>query len=120
MKHYKYRAIHTAIAAVYGKPNACEICKGENKSKRFEWSNKDHKYTLLRKDWQMLCATCHRQWDRKKFGWVAWNKGNRKERPTIICEWCKKPFTQKRVKQILCSAKCTGHRNGNITKLKRK
>lgn len=77
MKKYQYRATHTAIAAVYGKPNKCESCHGKNKSKRFEWSNKDHKYTLHRSKWWMLCATCHRRYDRKKFGWNTWNKGRK-------------------------------------------
>ncbi len=77
MKQHQYRAIHTAIVAVYGKPKKCELCKGKNKSKRLEWSNKNHKYGLARKDWWQLCAVCHRQWDRKKFGWVVWNKGRK-------------------------------------------
>lgn len=75
MKKYQYRAIHTAISAVWGKPNKCELCNGKNKSKRFEWSNKDHKYTLNREDWWQLCASCHRKYDTEKFGKVAWNKG---------------------------------------------
>ena len=76
MKKYQYRAIHTAIVAVYGKPLKCELCSGEKKSKRLEWSNKDHKYSLLREDWWELCATCHRQWDRKHFDRKdTWNKG---------------------------------------------
>lgn len=118
MKKYQYHAIHIAISAVYGKPSKCELCKGKNNSKRFEWSNKDHKYTLNIEDWWQLCATCHRRYDNAKFGKVAWNKGNRKERPTKICEYCKKPFTQKRKEQFLCSTVCAGRKNGNITKKK--
>lgn len=75
LKKYQYRAIHMAISAVWGKPNKCEICAGKNKSKRFEWSNTDHKYTLLREDWRMLCATCHRRYDRETFGHRTWNLG---------------------------------------------
>ncbi len=75
MKKSDYRAIHTAIKAVYGSPRKCELCKGANKSKRFEWSNKNHRYGLKKSDWWELCATCHRQWDRKKFGHKTWNKG---------------------------------------------
>jgi len=77
MKQYQYRAIHTAIVAVYGKPDKCELCNNTRGSKRFEWSNKDHKYSLLIKDWWSLCAKCHREWDAKKFGKVAWNKGQK-------------------------------------------
>lgn len=40
-------------------------------------------------------------------------------RPTMICEWCGNPFPQMRTEQILCSTKCAGHRNGNITKRKK-
>lgn len=118
MKPSDYRAIHTAIVAVYGKPTMCELCKGEKFAKRLEWSNKDHKYSLERKKWWMLCSKCHREWDARTFGKIAWNKGNRKERPVMICEWCGIPFPQKRVGQIFCSTKCTGHRNGNILKRK--
>jgi hypothetical protein len=75
MKTYQYRAIHTAVRAVWGKPNKCRLCKGRNKSKRYEWSNKDHKYTLTREDWWELCATCHRRWDKEHFGHKVWNKG---------------------------------------------
>lgn len=75
MKEYQYRAIHIAVATVWGKPISCEICKGKNDSKRYEWSNKEHTYQLNRDDWQMLCATCHRRYDRNKFGHKTWNKG---------------------------------------------
>ena len=53
----------------------------------------------------------------KRNGYVAWNKGLRKERPSMICEWCGRNFIQKRVGQIFCSRKCTGQRNGNIRKI---
>ena len=75
MKQYQYRAIHTAISTVYGKPIKCEICNGKTTSKRFEWSNKDHRYSLDINDWQQLCASCHRKYDANKFGKNAWNKG---------------------------------------------
>ncbi len=70
-----YRAIHIVIKHFWGKAIKCELCKGKNKSKRYEWSNKNHKYTLNRKEWQQLCATCHRRYDRKKFSYDTWNKG---------------------------------------------
>lgn len=76
MKKYQYRAIHTAVKAVWGMPSKCELCQGINKSKRYEWSNKDHKYSLDRKDWWELCATCHRRYDREEFDYPEpWNKG---------------------------------------------
>ncbi len=77
MEKYQYRAIHVAVAVVWGKPSKCELCNGKNESKRYEWSNKNHKYSLLKKDWWQLCAKCHRRWDSKKFGKIAWNKGKK-------------------------------------------
>ena len=77
MKLYQYRAIHIAIVTVWGKACKCELCNGEKKSKRFEWSSKNHKYTFNKRDWWQLCAKCHRQYDAKKFGKVAWNKGRK-------------------------------------------
>lgn len=81
MEAWKNRAIHTAVGAVWGKADRCEKCKGVNQSKRYEWSNKNHKYKLLRKDWWRLCATCHRRYDRKKFGYRTWNKGRKGRQP---------------------------------------
>jgi hypothetical protein len=78
VKKYQYRAIHTAITAVYGKPNKCENKKCNYKNpKRFEWSNKNHKYNLIRKEWWMLCVSCHRRFDFIKFGRKVWNRGVR-------------------------------------------
>ena len=76
MKQYQYRAIHTAIMAVYGKANKCENKKCNYRNpKRYEWSNKNHTYKLGRKGWRMLCVSCHRRYDIKKFGKKIWNKG---------------------------------------------
>ena len=74
MKKYQYRAIHVAVATVWGKPTKCELCDTK-KAKRYEWSNKNHKYNLIKKEWQQLCSKCHGAWDAKKFGKRAWNKG---------------------------------------------
>ena len=75
MKKYQYRAIHIAINTIWGKPKKCELCKRKSKSKRYEWSSKNHKYTFNKKDWWQLCIKCHRRYDRDKFGYSAWNKG---------------------------------------------
>ena len=70
------------IESLWGKPNKCELCKG-NES-RFEWSNKDHKYTTNKEDWWMLCARCHRKYDRKNNSWDSWNKGeSAKDHPAL-------------------------------------
>ena len=81
MKQYQYRSIHTAITAVWGNPSKCELCHGKEKSKRFEWSSKTHKYTLERDEWWQLCARCHRIYDREKFGHITWNKGLKGRQP---------------------------------------
>ena len=60
----KYSSIHTKITKNYGTPKYCEICKSTNK-KIYDWSNKDHKYSLKRKDWQRLCRSCHIKYDIK-------------------------------------------------------
>ncbi len=74
MKKYQYRAIHVAVATVWGKPTKCELCDTKE-AKRYEWSNKNHKYNLIKKEWQQLCSKCHGGWDAKRFGKRAWNKG---------------------------------------------
>ena len=51
-----------------------------------------------------------------KKGMTPWNKGKKKERTEIECQWCHKKFKQKRTKQTLCSRICTGQRNGRFTK----
>ena len=33
--------------------------------KKYEWSNKDHKYSLKREDWQRLCTSCHIKYDKQ-------------------------------------------------------
>ena len=71
----KYQSIHQKVRQMWGRASQCELCLGKKDSKRFEWSNKDHKYSLNKKDWWELCAKCHRQYDRKKFGWKHWRTG---------------------------------------------
>ncbi len=57
-------ARHLRIVKKYGKPNKCEIC-GTTENRRYEWSNKDHKYSDNIKDWQRLCMPCHHKFDTK-------------------------------------------------------
>jgi len=56
--------IHRLIEKRCGKPNYCEHCKCSEK-KKYEWSNKNHKYSLKKEDWQRLCPSCHRKYDIK-------------------------------------------------------
>lgn len=58
---------HERIEKQLGVPKYCEICKRSDK-KKYEWSNKDHKYSLNLKDWQRLCTSCHRKYDMKYNG----------------------------------------------------
>lgn len=59
----KYRAIHCRIEKLLGKPRYCEICKRTDR-KVYDWSNKDHKYSLKKEDWQRLCRSCHIKYDK--------------------------------------------------------
>jgi hypothetical protein len=54
--------VHWRIQKDFGKANHCEHCKKLGK-KKYEWSNKNHKYSLNRKYWQQLCCSCHMIYD---------------------------------------------------------
>lgn len=115
MNTWQYRAIHTAVAAVWGKPSICELreCKD---AKRYEWSNKDHKYSLERKEWWQLCSKCHSEYDGKTFGApIPWNKGLKKIRPIKNCP-CGNKFNQNRPAQIYCASFCASRFNGRFPK----
>jgi hypothetical protein len=64
VKYKLYRSVHGKIASKYGKANTCENPNCSKKSKNYEWSNIDHKYSLDKKDWKMLCQICHVSFDR--------------------------------------------------------
>ena len=66
----KYVGRHQRIAKLLGKENYCEICKSTTKS-RYQWSNKDHKYSLNPNDWQRLCVSCHQKYDREHNGYLG-------------------------------------------------
>lgn len=72
----KYWAKHGWIKKYYGKACVCEK-SDETCSGRFEWSNKNHKYSRNISDWQQLCSSHHKRYDYKKFKMIPWNKGNR-------------------------------------------
>lgn len=55
-------AIHTWIIRKFGQPKYCEICKSTT-SKRYDWSNKNHKYSRKKEDWQRVCKKCHYKYD---------------------------------------------------------
>lgn len=58
-----YKSKHDWVGKAFGKPCKCEQC-GTTVAKRYHWSNKDHLYKRIRKDWQRLCAKCHKIYDR--------------------------------------------------------
>lgn len=53
---------HERIKTKLGEPKFCEICKRIDK-KIYDWSSKNHKYSLEIKDWQRLCRSCHKKYD---------------------------------------------------------
>jgi len=55
---------HRKIEQKLGKPKYCEICKRTDR-KRYDWANKDHKYSENIKYWMRLCRACHIQYDIK-------------------------------------------------------
>ncbi len=111
-----YTSLHTKIRKLWGRASKCCLCKGK-RGKRYEWSNKDHKYSLNRTDWWELCSVCHDEYDAKTFGREPiWNKGLKKVYPLYICN-CGKKFPQKRKEQKLCSRLCASRLNGTKPKL---
>lgn len=69
-----YRNLHTKIIKMWGKASKCDLCN-TNETYRYEWSNKDHKYSLIREKWWELCTKCHRKYDHENFPYDPWNKG---------------------------------------------
>ena len=57
-------AKHRWVQRQKGKPSLCEMC-GTTTAKRFDWANKDHKYSRNLEDYMRLCASCHRKYDIK-------------------------------------------------------
>lgn len=83
-----YGAIHQRVRNRWGKPTRCELC--DDIKPRYEWSNKNHKYNFIRKEWWQLCSTCHRKYDKEKFGRPeAWNKGISVQCNDALVEWTK-------------------------------
>ena len=60
-----YSNIHWWLRKIYGKANKCENSKCIYKNpKRFEWALlKGRKYERNRKNYIMLCPSCHRKYD---------------------------------------------------------
>ncbi|MHA1383252.1 MAG: NUMOD3 domain-containing DNA-binding protein [Candidatus Helarchaeota archaeon] len=61
-EHIKYGSIHEWVNNNFKSKNKCEICGSSEK--KLEWSNKDHRYSRKREDWQLICRSCHRRYDK--------------------------------------------------------
>ncbi len=62
----KHSGLHCWIREHFTPESKCEICKRDNDgSTLFDWSNKDHKYSRDRNDWQHVCRKCHINYDIK-------------------------------------------------------
>lgn len=58
-----YRALHRWIERIFGKADTCMNPDCDGTCGTFEWVNLDHKYTRKEEDWEMMCRSCHRQYD---------------------------------------------------------
>jgi hypothetical protein len=101
----KLSAKHQSIENILGKPKYCEHCKRTDK-KKYCWSNKNHKYSRDINDWQRLCYSCHKEYD-KKFMKIY----------KIKCIVCKGTYNSYVKKSIYCSKKCSNKYWGSINKL---
>jgi hypothetical protein len=68
-----YGSIHDWVRRLKGKADHCEAC-GTTKAKKYEYANIDHKYRRVLDDYIPMCASCHRQYDKKRFGKVGNNQ----------------------------------------------
>lgn len=96
-----YYALHAWVRAKYGKPNQCENKNCPKKSTTYQWSNVSGRYLRDKKDWQQLCASCHKVYDYKPspfcrrghelevVGILIDNRGSR------ICKECKRNNARK-------------------------
>lgn len=69
--------IHNWLRKKFGKPNKCENPNCKHKSQKYEWSLlKGCQYERKRKNFWMLCASCHHVYDDK-----AQNLAKAREKP---------------------------------------
>lgn len=136
MDFMRYNNLHTKVRKEWGKASKCELCQGK-RGKRYEWSNKNHKYNFVRSEWWELCSKCHDEYDTKTFGrhdsWNkgrkgkhknhsvsgllggGWNKGQR-SRENIVCI-CGKEFYPPKKSSKFCSKSCAskGNKRANLS-----
>lgn len=65
-----YYAIHIWVSNHFGKAyeHPCTFCEKRGNSHQMHWANLDHKYSRDKKDWIVLCAKCHANYDRTVLG----------------------------------------------------
>lgn len=89
-----YAAIHISLSKHY-KKESCEFCnKKPPEVSRLEWANITGVYTRDRKDYIVLCPSCHRKHDLKKEfckkGHPRINNIRYNNRGHIVCVKCEK------------------------------
>lgn len=62
-KEVSYSPLHKWLRKYFGKPDRCEECKTVT-AKRFEWANMTGIYDRSRRNYAMLCKSCHVKKDR--------------------------------------------------------
>ncbi len=64
-----YSGLHKRFVRHYGnaKDHSCTTCESTVKEgKRMEWANLSGEYKWEREDWTVMCAKCHRHYDRER------------------------------------------------------
>ena len=69
-----YTSKHQDITRKFGKPKKCEVCGTDDPNKKYEWANKDHKYSRNKEDYIRMCVKCHRKYDIENNGYKMFNK----------------------------------------------
>lgn len=57
-----YAGLHIWVRKWKGKPNHCENCGSQGKSK-YQWANVDRKYRRVLEDYIPMCPSCHKKYD---------------------------------------------------------
>lgn len=60
----KYAAFHYRVINEKGRPQKCEVCGTDDKSKTYDWANLTGQYHLI-EDYKRMCRSCHWKHDKK-------------------------------------------------------
>lgn len=61
----KYTLLHNQMREVVEKPDACYLCKTQDKP--LDLANLSQKYLKVVSDWAYMCRSCHRKYDSDKY-----------------------------------------------------